>query len=204
MPPLDLRPFQVGDLPDLARICLETGDNGRDATPRASHPELLGDYFAVPYAVRQPEACLVLADAVGPCGYVVGTFDTIAWCGWFNREWLPRLRAKYRDVEPRADACDAWLLALLARDAEPPPHTAAFPAHLHIDLLPRAQGGGWGRKLFSAWCELAATHAATGVHLGVSRHNTGAVAFYERMGMTRIGEPEGAWIYGLRFGSRAG
>lgn len=42
------------------------------------------------------------------------------------------------------------------------------PAHLHIDLLPRLQGQGWGRRLIT---ELAmALHAAGagGLHLGVA------------------------------------
>jgi ribosomal protein S18 acetylase RimI-like enzyme len=193
-----LRPFTPVDLRHLSEICLRTGDRGNDASASCTHPELLGDYFAVPYAMHDPTLCLVLTDAAGPCGYILGAADTRAFVTWFNQYWLPDLRAKYRGFEVRADACDSWLVRALAEDAKVPACADEFPAHLHIDLLPRAQGAGWGRKLVHAWMDLAAAKGARGFHLGVSKENRRAVAFYERFGLQRLRDDGGAWLYGMR------
>jgi len=71
------------------------------------------------------------------------------------------------------------------------PRLAAYPAHLHIDLLPEWQGKGYGRGLMEAF--LAGVHAAGAprVHLGMVPTNTAARAFYHRLGFTEIalGDP---------------
>jgi len=60
---------------------------------------------------------------------------------------------------------------------------ATFPAHLHMNLLPRAQGQGVGRLLLKHW--LAATHVG-GVHVGVSGQNVRAARFWQRHGFDRL------------------
>jgi ribosomal protein S18 acetylase RimI-like enzyme len=194
-----IRPYHPEDLPSLYEICLRTGDAGRDASTTCTHPRLLGDYFAAPYVVHDPALCLVLADAQGPCGYVLGTADSAGFFAWFNRDWLPRVRRDYGGLVPQPGATDVWLLEMLQRDEAPPPFAAEYPAHLHIDLLERAQGGGWGRRLFERWVELAAARGACGLHLYVAESNTGAQRFYERMGMRRLPEEGGcAFIMEIR------
>ncbi len=188
---MEIRPYRTDDLPALYDICLRTGAAGGDASATCSHPRLLGDYYAAPYAAFDPALCLILADAQGPCGYILGTTDTHGFLAWFNREWLPRIRRTYRDVSPGPGASDARLIELIQREAMAPSEAGQFPAHLHIDLLPRTQGGGWGRRMFEAWTALAAARGASGLHLGVSEANVGAQRFYERMGMRRAPEAGG-------------
>ena len=64
------------------------------------------------------------------------------------------------------------------------PALAAYPAHLHIDLLPDRQGKGWGRGTDA----LVLPRARPGRRgaLGVAPANTGAQAFYHRLGFTEI------------------
>ncbi|MFN0068727.1 MAG: GNAT family N-acetyltransferase, partial [Limisphaerales bacterium] len=68
---------------------------------------------------------------------------------------------------------------------------AAYPSHLHIDLLPRAQGRGWGRRMLEeVICRLRA-RGSPGAHLGVSLLNVPAFGFYGRLGfreIVRVGE----------------
>jgi ribosomal protein S18 acetylase RimI-like enzyme len=72
---------------------------------------------------------------------------------------------------------------------------AAHPAHLHIDLLPSAQGRGLGRELIEWLCEELAGRDIPGVHLGVSADNTGAIVFYERLGFeTLLVEADTVWM----------
>jgi ribosomal protein S18 acetylase RimI-like enzyme len=193
-----LRRYQAADRPSLYAICLRTGDRGRDASATSCHPELLGDYYAIPYVEREPDLCLVLTSASGPQGYILGTADTRSFVAWFNREWLPGLRMKFASVSASAGASDAWLRRHLERDAELPPCADDYPAHLHIDLLPAAQAQGWGRRMVAAWFELLRARGVPGVHLGVSKANHPAIAFYARVGFERLGEQGGAWLYGAR------
>jgi ribosomal protein S18 acetylase RimI-like enzyme len=193
------RLFQPDDLASLSTICLRTGNHGGDASGCCTHPELLGDYFAVPYAGYDPNLCLILdaEDGTRACGYILGVADTRAFVGWFNREWLPRLREKYLTVTAPENACDAWLLRALQNDAPVPAWADQYPAHLHIDLLERAQGQGWGRELVHAWLDLVAARGVRGMHLGVSKANSRAIAFYESLGLQRICEDGAAWIFAL-------
>jgi ribosomal protein S18 acetylase RimI-like enzyme len=196
---MELRPYQLSDLPHLLEICLRTGDSGRDATHLFHDRFLVGRYFAAPYAAYDAGLCLILADTSGPCGYVLGTDDTRAFVSWFNRHWLPGLRALYRRVRVPSSAPDHWLFDLMRRPAKVPPCAHDYPAHLHIDLLPRAQGQGWGRRMMQAWGHLAHHRGATGVHLGVATGNHAAQAFYSRVGLQRLeSAEEGAVFFGGR------
>src|SRR5690606_29853281 len=80
-------------------------------------------------------------------GYVLGVADSAAFRAAAERDWFPAARARH----PRSaheDPRDGWLLDILHTPAGPDPaYLAPFPAHLHVDLLPEAQGGGWGRRL---------------------------------------------------------
>ena len=116
---------------------------------------------------------------------------------WFEDVWLPPLRDRY-PLGSGSTPADAAIVQSLHH-----PTTAdagllpAHPAHLHIDLLPRLQGQGWGRRVMQAVLEELARAGATGVHLGVDEANTGAHAFYERLGFTQLGGPPGARFYGM-------
>ena len=61
-----------------------------------------------------------------------------------------------------------------------------YPAHLHIDLLPDAQGAGHGRALIDTFRAAAAEAGAPALHVGVDPANTRALGFYARLGFTPI------------------
>lgn len=79
------------------------------------------------------------------------------------------------------------------------PNVADHPAHLHIDLLPETQGQGLGRQLIETLFAELTRRGVRGLHLGIDPNNTGAAAFYERLGMTRLPAEPGGQIYGVRF-----
>ena len=64
------------DLPGAYRVCLLTGDAGRDASTIYRNPELLGHVFVGPYIVGQPDLALVVADDAGIAGYALAAADT--------------------------------------------------------------------------------------------------------------------------------
>ena len=65
---------------------------------------------------------------------------------------------------------------------------ATYPSHLHIALLPRLQGQGWGRRLIDTLVERLRAAGSHGLHLGVATANTKAQAFYRAVGFTELGD----------------
>ncbi len=180
-----IRPYLPADLPELYRICLLTGDAGADATPLFTDVELLGHYYAAPYAVLEPESCFVLTADGAVCGYVLGTCDAAAFARRAEREWFPALRRRLAPSGGEKPA-DAELRRLIQAGFPVEPAWREYPAELHIDLLPVAQGRGWGRRLIEHFLGVVRSRGASGVHLGVSERNRGAIAFYERLGFHLI------------------
>ena len=180
-----IRLARAGDHAALKDVCLKTGDSGADGTHLQDDPELLGLVYAVPYQVYAPDFAFVLEDAEGVCGYVLGAPDTAAFTRWMDRIWYPPLRARLRNpgADPAAWQQSDWVRWKVFEPPEPSPvDPALYPAHAHIDLLPRAQGRGLGRALMER--ELAALTEAgcAGVFLGVSPRNDRALAFYRHIG----------------------
>ena len=77
------------------------------------------------------------------------------------------------------------------------PQVEAFPAHLHIDLLPEAQGSGYGRGLMRQLGLAAVAAGVPGIHLGMARDNLPALAFYRRLGFRELPVEGGALVLGI-------
>jgi hypothetical protein len=133
-----IEPYRPEFLSDLHTICLLTGDNGLDGTHLYTDPNTPGDYFAAPYAIFEPDLTFVVTDEAGVCGYVLGTRDSSAFETFMNTVWLPPLRVKY-GVKNSSLSSELWLLELIKEGYSVPKNSELYPAHLHIDLLPRAQ-----------------------------------------------------------------
>jgi ribosomal protein S18 acetylase RimI-like enzyme len=183
-----VRGFQPGDLPALYDVCLRTGDNGGDATSLyPGEPELLGTVFAAPYAVLEPELTFVVDDGQRAVGYIVGTADTPRFVRRFQAEWLPKVAERYPDVIGEIRTPAERVRHLLHHQEQfLRPELADFPAHLHIDLLPSHQRGGFGRALMTRFLDTLAERGVAGVHLAMGRANTNADAFYRRLGFTDV------------------
>jgi len=80
------------------------------------------------------------------------------------------------------------------------PELAGYPAHLHIDLLPGYQGHGLGRRLMDAFLAELRARGVGSVHLGMDPANTGARAFYDRLGFAPIEVPGGGVYLGRSTG----
>jgi ribosomal protein S18 acetylase RimI-like enzyme len=66
------------------------------------------------------------------------------------------------------------------------PEADDYPAHLHIDLLPRLQGQGMGRRLIETLIAALRERGIPGLHLGLDAANTSARAFYDRLGFVEL------------------
>ena len=196
---MELRPYQAGDLDRLYEICLRTGASGGDATALVVEPRLFGELYAGPYAVLEPEHARVIDDGSGcAIGYALGALDTRAFEARCEAEWWPPLRARH-PIGSGANDLDELLISMLHRRHPADDEVAAaYPSHLHIDLLPEAQGAGWGRALMEAMHDAFRADGSPGVHHGVSARNTRALGFYLHLGYEELSADGLVHTLGLR------
>lgn len=132
----------------------------------------------------------MVEDAEGVGGYILGAPDTRRFEAALEAKWWPPLRTRYADP-PRdtrgnwtRDQWRAWQIhhpfVTPAWLAEP------FPSHLHIDLLPRLQGRGVGRRMIDRWLDTVRALGSTGAHLGVGPANSRAAGFYRAYGWRQV------------------
>ncbi|MGI8748630.1 MAG: GNAT family N-acetyltransferase, partial [Deinococcus sp.] len=132
-------------------------------------------------------------------GYVVGVPDSADFARRCEAEWFPLLRGLYPLPEAEDRSPDAAIIRQLHWGIPAPGGSLGpqYPAHLHIDLLPAAQGGGHGRRLMETLFGRLREGGAAGVHLGVGRSNVRAQGFYARLGFVVLEEDEGGLTLGL-------
>ena len=191
---VNVRQLRPCDIDALYAISLATGLAGGDASSLYSDPKLMGHIYSAPYAMLQPDLCLVAEDEAGVAGFVVGTADTSAWESRLEREWWPRLRQQYPAPDPARMAEWSHDQRRVFMMHQPTPAPAAvvgsYPCHLHINLLPRLQGHQTGSRMFAAWLSLASSRGIGPMHVGVNRANTRAVSFWSRLGFIELDIPE--------------
>ncbi|WP_136706530.1 GNAT family N-acetyltransferase [Agromyces sp. H66] len=196
-----IRPYRPADRDDVFEICLRTAAGGGDATGVYSDDALMPEVFALPYLEYAPDLAFVVDDpstGSGPrgsgrrvLGYVIGVADTRAFAEWWNREWGPGFRERHPHPGPPTGRNPGFTEAqLLDAGVHPERMLIAevdeYPAHLHIDLLPELQGQGFGRRLIDTLRAALAERGVTAVHLGMDAANTGARAFYDRLGFHEL------------------
>jgi GNAT superfamily N-acetyltransferase len=191
-----IRKAQIQDLPYLYEMCLKTGNNGKDAGDLFFDPYLIGQYYAAPYLLYPEGIGFIAVQNNRPNGYIIAAPDSNDFNHWMEETWLPPLRERYPKPMPaeliRSDS-EKHILENFHNDQLKNADNdlyANYPAHLHIDLLPELQGKGVGRKLMNALFEELKRQKVTGVHLGVSGKNSGAIAFYQKLGFTVYHEHE--------------
>lgn len=192
-----IRPFHISDLYPLYRICLLTGADGGDASGTIDE-EILGHFFAAPYAILEPELCFILTDFGVPVGYVLGTQDSHKFAEATEAKWWPHLREKYplRDQDDRSR--EAMMVKAIHSGYQAPEISTEYPAHLHIDLLPEAQGRGLGREMVETFISALTDRGVRGLHLGVSKGNHRAMAWYPKLGFEVIEENSSGVTFGMK------
>lgn len=186
------------DLPGVYRVCLLTGHAGGDASPLHDDPDLLGHRWAGPYLAFPDAVTRVIQDDHGVAGYCMAVPDTTAYEQWLDDVWLPPLRERYPLGSGSTPADRSLVERLHTTNRTDAVLLAEHPAHLHVDLLPRLQGQGWGRAVIEAVVGDLSRAGVPGIHLGVDPANATAPGFYERLGFTPIQGPPGARWYGIR------
>jgi ribosomal protein S18 acetylase RimI-like enzyme len=197
-----IRAFRRDDVDSLYRICLATGDAGADAAHLYRDPGLIGHVYAGGYAALTPQTAFVAEDDEGVAGYIVGPADTRAFDAQLEAKWWPALRARYPDTSGSPVSPDERMRYLIHHPARMPRRIVdVFPAHLHINLLPRVQGQGIGRLLIDRWRDTMAAMGAKRAHLAVGIRNERAVRFYRAYGfdeIERFAAPHEVIVFGIK------
>jgi len=196
-----IRPYRDADRDALYDICVKTAEAGADATGMFTDDRLWGDVFAVPYVVRHPDlAWVVESDDGRTIGYIVATDDTDAFEAWFAEHWWPSKQGLYPLSGAAEPTRQDGIIGYASRRASgTQKYAGEYPAHLHIDLLPETQGQGLGRQLMQTLFDELRARGVRGLHLGMNAVNTGAGAFYERLGLHLLETDADTTMYGVRF-----
>jgi ribosomal protein S18 acetylase RimI-like enzyme len=177
-----IRNYHPSDLPALYRICLKTGDSGKDASDIYADPDLLGHIYAGPYVHFEPDLCFVATQADKPYGYILGTRDSQKFYEKCEKEWFPVLRNQYNLPGQEDKSVESNIIRKLHQKFETETGLEEYPAHLHIDILPEGQGFGLGWKLMKIFMDKLRELNVKGLHLGVGKKNQNAVKFYKHIG----------------------
>jgi ribosomal protein S18 acetylase RimI-like enzyme len=197
-----IRPATLSDQPGAYGVCLETGDYGQDGRPfYQDDPDALGRVFVGPYLAFEPDLSLILEDEQGVCGYALGALDSHAFYARYEAQWRPDLCARFPAPEGNSSG---WTRVQQVHHSYhhpdyfcPEPYDW-YPSHLHIDLLPRARGRGYGRRMIEQIMDTLRSRGSPGAHLGVSTLNTRAFGFYQHLGfreLLRVGSAPEECIY---------
>ena len=194
MTPIDtsalIRPYASADLRAIYDICVRTAHNGGDARGIYRTDDLMPDFFAGPYLHLSPELAFVLDVGAGPVGYVIGTADTAGFALRYRQEWIPRVAHRYPELGEPTTPDEVMIAIHYDPERMLLPEVAAYPAHLHIDLLPEYQRQGYGRALMVTMLAALAAAGADAVHVAMVTANTGARVFYDRLGFHEIAVPD--------------
>jgi ribosomal protein S18 acetylase RimI-like enzyme len=204
----NIRPARPGDEPGAYYVCYRTGDHGQDGERfYREDPDALGRIFVGPYLAFEPELSLILEDGHGICGYSLAALDSRSFYGLYEAEWRPKLCARF--PEPQGDPSRWTRIEEVYHWYHHPEYYCPepydlYPSHLHIDLLERARGRGYGRRMIEQLLGRLLERGSPGAHLGVSVLNAAAFEFYLKLGfeeLSRAGEGNNSCIYmGKRIG----
>ncbi len=199
----NIRDCQPGDEPGAYYVCMKTGDDGKDGAPFfAEDPDALGRIYVGPYLDFASELALILEDDQGVCGYALAALDSRAFFDRYEREWRPQLYERF--PPPSGDRATWTRLESVYHlyhhpDYFCPEPYEQYPSHLHIDLLPRAQGRGYGRRMIEQLLDRLRSQESPGVHLGMSATNQDAHDFYIVLGFIELVRHDEAIYMGMRF-----
>ncbi|CAM2729170.1 unnamed protein product [Rotaria socialis] len=195
----NIRPCTIADEESAIDVCLKTGDAGNDATLLYDDPKLLGYRFVSPYIHLSPELAFILEDLEGNvCGYVLGTLHSDIFYQQYVNEWLSKVKQLYPKVPSDEESVkqDREVLRSFHNDnLQSFKLFDDYPSHLHIDLLPKAQGQGYGTKMIHHIVDELKRLGSKGVHLQMSANNARAFRFYTKVGFTVLEQdPETIWF----------
>ncbi len=169
---MEIRKYEEKDKENVRYICLNSdgGISNKELCDFVLH--IFCDY----YIENEPENCFVLSDKGKAVGYVIcaenfGEFKKI-----YESVYVPKTNGMSKNLMNWANE---------AYDLQEK-YMNEYPAHLHIDILPEYQRGGWGSKLIETLLEHLKEKNINGVMLTAGTANKIADKFYRKFGFNEL------------------
>ncbi len=170
---MQIRAYKEKDIENLRTICHETAT----AKEFVENKELVCTLYCDYYYEQEPENIFVAVTKEDEAvGYIICAEDYKKFFSTFNKNYLSKVKKL-----SKAKALEQRFMPLMYCKVK-----KKYPAHLHINLLPPAQGKGMGRKLIDTLCKHLAEKGVKGLSLTVGGDNKGAIAFYKKLGFKKV------------------
>ncbi|MBR0510025.1 MAG: GNAT family N-acetyltransferase [Clostridia bacterium] len=182
---MTIRPYRQTDFEDVRFVCQNS--DGPCDWPQHTRDFVLTTYCDY-YLEQEPYNCFVAAnDEDRAIGYVICTEDY----GRFRPVFMEKYAAKFpKDGWAYNGAKDSTVLQ--------EKYKAAYPAHLHIDILPEYQRQGLGHRLIDTLRGHLRNKGVPGVMLTVGASNKVGRSFYEKYGFLCLEENGDDVAYGIK------
>ncbi len=185
-----LRTGRPSDHDAYLAISLQTARHGEDGTGLYRDGALMGLIYSAPYLAIDSSFCITLEVDGAISGFAIGAPDTRRFEAELETAWWPGLRVRYpltaRGSAPTGQEDERRIEQIHAPRHTPEAVVGGWPAHMHLNLAPHAQGKGYGRQLVNTWLDVAAREGATAVHVGVNRLNLRGERFWMNNGFAPI------------------
>lgn len=170
-----IRRMRADDIKDVEYVCRMTA--GEKSINDEAVGRLMSSMFSTYYARECYDSCFVLVDESDKVvGYLLCEPDYRRFSKIFRKVDVPKI---YKLEKKAGIRC--WFF--------PVPYSLMgwkYPAHLHIDLLPEYQSGGYGSKMMQMLLEDLRAKNVKGLMLMAGGWNHGAIRFYKRNGFKMI------------------
>ena len=170
-----IRRMRADDIKEVEYVCRMTA--GEKSRNDEAVGKLMSSMFSTYYARECYDSCFVLADDSDKVvGYLLCEPDYRRFRRVFRKKDVPQI---YKLEKKAGIRC--WFFHV--------PYSLLgfkYPAHLHIDLLPEYQSGGYGSKMMQMLLEDLKSKNVKGLMLIAGAWNTGAIRFYKRNGFKMI------------------
>lgn len=181
---LHIRPFQPEDARVVHEIGADTARYGDPVEQIFDDRRLFIDIFMRPYTTHFPDTCWVAMVDGKVVGYLTGCVDTARYQPHFRhalvsaagRAVMLRYRLGWRTLRAGIGFAREMLTA------RPEVDLAAYPAHLHVNLLAAYRGRGGGRRLMTTYLAHCQEQGVPGVHLSTTERNVAACQLYRQLG----------------------
>ena len=186
-----VRPYASADRDQVRDVCYRTGHMGDSPGWYWRDARSFADIWTGYYTDREPESSFVAVSGERVVGFLLGCVDSArapSPAATVTRHLLRRallLRPGTAGFFMRSIADTIAGSSVPSGELDDP----RWPSHLHINLLPEARGAGAGSALMRVWFERLETLGSPGCHLVTLAENLRAIAFFERSGFTRHGDP---------------
>ena len=183
---MPIRPYEPKDFNAVRFVCLNSeGPCDLDAAGRFFILTTYCDYFIE----KEPQNCFVAVNGSDEAvGYIFCAENYDRFLPVFLSEYVTRFSPA--DTRRRLGAERSTLLQQK--------HKAAYPAHMHIDLLPAYQRQGLGSRLVDTLAAHLREKGVPGVMLTVGAGNAVGQSFYNKYGFQRIDASRDDIAYGLK------